>query len=93
MAMNEYLANVSFADPAAATSLIAEKVRLVLAMAEDVPSPCMGVCRMDEASGLCEGCLRTLDEIARWSALPVSGKREVWALIGQRVAAMQEEKP
>ena len=29
-----------------------------------VPSPCINVCKMNERSGLCEGCLRTLDEIA-----------------------------
>lgn len=31
-------------------------------------SPCIGVCRMDAESGLCQGCFRTLDEIAGWSA-------------------------
>lgn len=30
-----------------------------------VLSPCVGVCSLD-ASGLCEGCLRTTDEITRW---------------------------
>jgi len=33
-----------------------------------VLSPCIGVCRLDN-SGLCEGCLRTGDEIARWSQM------------------------
>jgi predicted Fe-S protein YdhL (DUF1289 family) len=31
-------------------------------------SPCIGICRLDER-GLCVGCLRTGDEIARWSGL------------------------
>jgi predicted Fe-S protein YdhL (DUF1289 family) len=31
-------------------------------------TPCTGVCRLD-ARGLCEGCLRTGDEIARWSTM------------------------
>jgi hypothetical protein len=31
-----------------------------------VPSPCVGVCRLDEAKRYCEGCLRTVREIARW---------------------------
>ena len=31
-----------------------------------IPSPCVGVCRLDPASGQCEGCLRTGDEIGRW---------------------------
>ncbi len=75
-----------------AVERIAEKVGPVLAMADNLPSPCISVCRMDAQSGLCEGCLRTLDEIARWSTLPDAGKREVWALIGRRVAAMQEPR-
>ena len=34
-----------------------------------VASPCVSVCRMHEPTGWCEGCLRTLDEIAFWSVL------------------------
>lgn len=33
-----------------------------------VLSPCTGVCTMGE-NGLCEGCLRTTSEIARWSQM------------------------
>ena len=29
-----------------------------------MPSPCINVCRMDERTGWCEGCQRTLTEIA-----------------------------
>ncbi|HOF30153.1 MAG TPA: DUF1289 domain-containing protein [Burkholderiaceae bacterium] len=72
---------------------IANNVHSALGSAENVPSPCVSVCRMDAVSGLCEGCLRTLDEIARWSTLPESSKRAVWTLIGQRVAARQETLP
>ena len=50
----------------------------------NVPSPCISVCVMDAASGLCQGCWRTLDEIAAWSAMTDAGKRAVWALIAQR---------
>lgn len=52
-----------------------------------VPSPCVNVCRMDEASGLCAGCARTLDEIARWSAMSDADKRAVWRQLPQRRAA------
>lgn len=31
-------------------------------------SPCTGVCRLD-SRGLCMGCLRTGDEIARWTRM------------------------
>jgi uncharacterized protein len=32
----------------------------------DLPSPCIGVCRLDPGTGLCAGCMRTLAEIAAW---------------------------
>lgn len=38
------------------------------------PSPCVGICRIHAATGLCEGCLRTLDEIADWPMLTVREK-------------------
>ena len=56
------------------------------AAARNVPSPCISVCVMDGASGLCQGCWRTLEEIAAWSAMPDAGKRAVWTLIAQRAA-------
>jgi uncharacterized protein len=43
-----------------------------------VPSPCINVCRMDKATGWCEGCLRTIDEIRGWSAYDDATKRVVW---------------
>ena len=46
-----------------------------------VPSPCIQVCRMHADSGLCEGCLRTIDEIAAWSQLDDPAKRRVLALV------------
>jgi len=43
----------------------------------DVASPCNNVCRMNASTGLCEGCFRTLDEIAAWSAMSDAEKRAV----------------
>ena len=54
---------------------------------EVVPSPCISVCRVDADSGWCEGCLRTLGEIAAWSQLGNDAKRGVWRIIEQRAAA------
>jgi predicted Fe-S protein YdhL (DUF1289 family) len=51
-----------------------------------VPSPCVNVCSMHEGTGWCEGCTRTLDEIAAWGALDDEGKRAVWRRIAARRA-------
>ncbi len=52
--------------------------------AATVPSPCISVCKMDAHSGWCEGCLRTLDEIAAWSVMDDAQKQAVWQLLAQR---------
>jgi len=49
-----------------------------------VPSPCINICRMDAATAWCEGCLRTIDEIAAWSQLSEDDKRAVWAQLSAR---------
>ena len=49
----------------------------------EIPSPCIGVCRLDPISGLCTGCMRTLDEIASW---PAANEAERLAIV-QRLRA------
>lgn len=49
------------------------------------PSPCTGVCRIEPASGECEGCRRTLIEIADWPMLSVREKDALlWRLRERR---------
>jgi predicted Fe-S protein YdhL (DUF1289 family) len=43
---------------------------------------------MDAQSGLCEGCLRTVDEIAGWAAAPDEKKRLILAAVAQRRARL-----
>ena len=40
------------------------------------PSPCINVCVLD-ADGLCRGCLRTGDEIARWISMGPAEQRKL----------------
>jgi len=51
-----------------------------------VPSPCVGICRLDDAGASCTGCGRTLDEVAKWSGATDDYKRAVW----RRIAAMRD---
>jgi uncharacterized protein len=52
--------------------------------APGVASPCVSVCTMNEATGLCTGCLRTLDEIAHWGLYTDEEKRAVWTQLSLR---------
>jgi predicted Fe-S protein YdhL (DUF1289 family) len=47
-------------------------------------SPCIDVCRIDLATGLCEGCLRTIDEIAVWGSLDAEARRAILDRLPQR---------
>ncbi len=49
-----------------------------------VPSPCNNVCRMDDTTGLCAGCLRTLDEIAAWGLMSDEQRWAVWDQLALR---------
>ncbi len=51
-----------------------------------VASPCINVCKMDAVTGLCQGCSRTLAEIAAWSGTNDTGKRRILAAVAQRRA-------
>jgi predicted Fe-S protein YdhL (DUF1289 family) len=35
-------------------------------MSVKIPSPCIGVCKLDPVERVCTGCLRTPEEIAAW---------------------------
>ena len=52
-----------------------------------MPSPCISVCTIDQVTGLCAGCLRTLDEIAAWSILDDAQKLAVWQTLPARRAS------
>jgi len=61
------------------------------APAAGVPSPCINVCRMDARHGWCEGCARTIDEIAAWASLDDAAKRAIWRQLPARRAALQRD--
>jgi predicted Fe-S protein YdhL (DUF1289 family) len=49
---------------------------------------------MDAKTGLCEGCARTLDEIAAWSLMDDADKQAVWDQLPARrdsLAALQDK--
>ena len=52
-----------------------------------VPSPCLSVCRMDRDLAVCEGCWRSIDEIAAWSRMADADKLVVW----ERIEARQRD--
>jgi predicted Fe-S protein YdhL (DUF1289 family) len=57
-----------------------------------ISSPCIKLCVIDHATGLCAGCRRTLDEIAQWSRLSEDERRAIIAGLPGRLATSSAGK-
>jgi predicted Fe-S protein YdhL (DUF1289 family) len=74
-------------------SIISDPVKASAQAPTAVPSPCVSLCRIDERTGLCVGCLRTLEEIAGWTAFDDEQRRQVWiAIAGRRADAPRADR-
>jgi predicted Fe-S protein YdhL (DUF1289 family) len=52
-----------------------------------IESPCVNICTLDARSGLCLGCGRSIDEIARWSVMTAAERSRVMTELPARMAA------
>ena len=57
-----------------------------------IATPCIKVCVVDGASGLCLGCHRTLPEIARWGGLTDAERAEITLALPARRGRISPEK-
>ena len=57
-----------------------------------VESPCIRLCAIDQASGLCEGCGRTLDEVVSWLRLTPEARRAVMELLPARLDTLRASR-
>ena len=40
-------------------------------------SPCVDICTIDQATRLCAGCGRSIDEISRWTSMGSAERRRI----------------
>jgi predicted Fe-S protein YdhL (DUF1289 family) len=52
-----------------------------------IASPCISVCQIDDESGCCIGCHRSMDEIRDWPIMSAAEKTDVLSRIAERKAA------
>ncbi len=55
---------------------------------EAIDTPCIRICQMNVAQGLCEGCGRTLAEIGGWLSMTAEDRRRVMADLPARLARL-----
>jgi predicted Fe-S protein YdhL (DUF1289 family) len=61
--------------------------------ATSIETPCNRVCVVHPALGLCIGCGRSLDEIARWMDLAPPERARIMAQLPSRLAALSGPAP
>lgn len=74
-------------DEAAAARAAARRQRVEARrrlLASGPPSPCISVCRLDESTGWCAGCYRTIDEIRDWIIMTPDERHAVLARVAER---------
>jgi predicted Fe-S protein YdhL (DUF1289 family) len=53
-----------------------------------IATPCLRICTLDPASGLCRGCGRSIEEIAGWSRYSDLERARIMALLPRRLASL-----
>lgn len=54
-------------------------------------TPCVNICAIDPETGLCEGCGRTIREIASWASLAPEERRRIMAELPGRQSCRRRQ--
>ncbi len=57
-----------------------------------VESPCINICKFDEKTGLCVGCLRTKEECKQWKKLKNKARRRIIDDRPKRISELGQSK-
>jgi predicted Fe-S protein YdhL (DUF1289 family) len=60
---------------------------------QPIGSPCTNVCRLDQATGLCEGCFRNRAEIKAWKTMDDAAKLALFDTLVERHEKRRLDEP
>lgn len=55
-------------------------------------TPCVNICLLDQETGTCIGCGRTIAEIAQWAAMSDAERRAIMAALPVRMKSLERAK-
>ena len=61
--------------------------------ATPIKTPCVKVCFVDPAAGLCVGCFRTMGELGRWTTYSDAEREVILAALPQRAVRYAGQRP
>ncbi len=59
---------------------------------DEIESPCVKICVVHPEARLCVGCLRSIDEIGRWSKMTPAERREIMAALPDRAPELTRRR-
>ena len=59
---------------------------------DEVESPCVRICVVHPEARICTGCLRSIDEIGRWSKMTADERREIMADLPNRAPLLRKRR-
>lgn len=59
---------------------------------DEVESPCIKVCVVHPEAHVCTGCLRSIDEITRWSRMGAEERRAVMDALPDRAKLLKKRR-
>jgi predicted Fe-S protein YdhL (DUF1289 family) len=59
---------------------------------DEIESPCVKICVIHPESRLCTGCLRSIDEITRWSRMSSDERREIMTALPGRAGQLARRR-
>lgn len=59
---------------------------------DEIESPCIKVCVVHPEARICTGCLRSIDEITRWSKMSSEERREIIAALPDRAGLLKKRR-
>ncbi|MBE0453853.1 DUF1289 domain-containing protein [Roseovarius autotrophicus] len=59
---------------------------------DEVESPCVRICVVHPEARICTGCLRSIDEISRWSKMNNDERRAVMTALPDRADLLKKRR-
>jgi len=59
---------------------------------DQIVSPCINICVVHQAAGICTGCLRSINEIARWTAMQPAERADIMMALPGRAPLLKKRR-
>jgi predicted Fe-S protein YdhL (DUF1289 family) len=59
---------------------------------DEIESPCVKICVVHPEARICTGCLRSIDEITRWSKMSAEERHEIMAALPDRKGMLTKRR-